>query len=234
VLTTPAGAYMTAANCLGRDFYAAEFAAFCASVGLPVELHRRLWEYAFAACHLGARGALGAAKRGLAISSAEDPLPELFEAKGCEIERVAPGENPAEGRRFDFLWSIGATLTGAPESARRRVVDLVDSRLKDGGVAVFTGELNLSDYSRPELSEGPFTRNDIDEIVRALNGRGHGVAPLPFELGLTAVDAFVDVPPYTSGVHLKVLQRRSLVTCFGLIVVAGQDNSHEAMTAGAA
>ena len=213
VLTAPAGLYMTSANCLARDFYAAEFASFCAKLGRAVELHRRLWEYAFVAHHLQALGALGPGRTGYAASDADDPLPAYFAERGCEIDRLAAG-------RYNFLWSVNAVLANGPGG----VLDLIETRLKPGGAAVLTGDLNLSAFERRSGAETPscLTRAEIEVLAQALSARGHKVTPLPFELGLTSLDAVVELPPYESGVHLKILQRGAVVTCFGLAIVAGR------------
>ncbi len=222
VLTPPAGQYMTSANCLARDFYAAEFAAFCESIERPPALHRRQWEYAFAAHHLIQRGVLGAGKRGLAITTPDDPLVELFSAQGYQIELHS--DEILVDRRYDFLWSISSVLSEPQTQVRQRILEIVERKLVRGGVAVFTGEFNISAYARASVSETDktFTRADVEELAQALALRGHKLAPLPFELGLTALDALVDMPPYASGVHLKIVQDRSVVTCFGMVVVRGE------------
>ena len=221
VLTAPAGLYMTSANCLGRDFYAAEYADFCKSIGKPIELHRRTWEYAFVAQHLEQRGVLVAGSRGLAIGAADDPLPRLFGARGCQI--ALSSEDGLVDRRFDFLWSISATMNGSETSVRRSVLDLIERQLKRGGVAVFTGDFNISSYepmSSTQTSRA-CSRADVEQLVQFLEERGHSAAHLPFELGLTTLDMLVDMPPFASGAHLKIMQNGSVVTCCGLVVVRG-------------
>ena len=219
VLTAPAGAYMTAANCLARDFYAEEFAAYCASVGQSPLLHRRMWEYAFVAHHLAASGRRGAGATGLAISAPDDPLPALFAADGGKIEHVGAMSELPTGWRYDFLWSVGATLRGPRSQAVQEAVDLVERRLNDGGVAVFTDELNIRAYARNADDAGPFARADVEALREVLLRRGHSVAPLPFELSLTLLDSLVDLPPFSSGVNLKALKGGAVVSSFGMVVV---------------
>ena len=222
VLTTPPGQYMTAANCLARDFYAAEYMAFCASIGRAPALHRREWEYAFAAHHLMARGFPRAGARGLAISTRADPLIELFTAQGHQIELHS--DDIVVDRRYDFLWSVAAVLNDTQARARRRIIECVEKKLVRGGLAVFTGDFNISAYARADVSQNDkaFRRADIEDLAQALAQRGHKLAPLPFELGLTTLDALVDMPPYASGVHLKIIQDGAAVTCFGMVIVRGE------------
>ena len=219
VLNTPAGAYMTSANCLARDFYANEFTAFCKSIAHPRQAHRRMWEYAFIAHHLQTRGMVGADRRALALSPPEDPLPGLFAESGCQVDHLRDTTALPGGVRYDLIWSVGAAFPGSQAQAIADAVALVGERLADGGVAVFTADFNLSVYALAGNDGSAFTRDAVERLVETLSQQGHHVAPLPFELGLTALDSIVDLPPYSSGAHLKILQDGFAVTSFGLVVV---------------
>jgi glycosyltransferase involved in cell wall biosynthesis len=222
VLRAPEGLYMTAANCLARDFYCEQFTTFCSRAQVTPNLHRRIWEYAFVARRLEVAKALGPGRRGLAISLPDDPLPALFEAAGCVIDRASDiGDGPESTSRYDFLWSIDTSLRGPPSRVIEGVVNLVERKLKEGGTAIFTDDLNLTAYERGGDESEALARADIEQMKATLSHRGHKVEPLPFELGLTALDTLVELPPFTSGVHLKILQNGFAIGTFGLAVSRG-------------
>jgi hypothetical protein len=79
------GDYMSSANCLTRDFYHHDFAAFCQSIALSARLHRKLWEFAFIWHHLCAEGAIRSRARGLGFGVGKECLPSLFAKHDCQI-----------------------------------------------------------------------------------------------------------------------------------------------------
>jgi hypothetical protein len=88
------GDYMQSANCLARDFYHRDFAAFCQSIGLKAHLHRKLWEFGFVWHHLCTEGAIEPGARGAGFGVGREPLPSLLAKHGCEILATdAPPEN---------------------------------------------------------------------------------------------------------------------------------------------
>ena len=93
--------------------------------------------------------------------------------------------------------------------------------LKPGGIAVHTTEFNLT-HEDETIEEGMtviFRRRDIDELVRSLEAAGHHVEPVSYLLGQTKDDQVVDIFPYTSIPHLKLLLfDRYVSTSVALIV----------------
>jgi hypothetical protein len=79
------GDYMRSANCLTRDFYHRDFAAFCQLMAQSVCLHRKLWEFAFIWHHLCAEGAIRSGARGLGFGVGKEQLPSLFAKHECRI-----------------------------------------------------------------------------------------------------------------------------------------------------
>jgi hypothetical protein len=79
------GDYMRSANCLARDFYHRDFAAFCRSIGVSAHLHRKLWEFGFIWHHLCAEGAIRPGARGVGFGVGKERLPSLLAKHGCEV-----------------------------------------------------------------------------------------------------------------------------------------------------
>ena len=79
------GDYMQSANCLARDFYHRNFAAFCQSMGLPTYLNRKFWEFAFIWHHLCAEGAMKPGACGVGFGVGRERFPSLFAKNGCKI-----------------------------------------------------------------------------------------------------------------------------------------------------
>jgi hypothetical protein len=79
------GDYMQSANCLARDFYHREFAAFCHSMALPVYLNRKFWEFGFIWHHLCAAGAIKPGACGVGFGVGRERFPSLFARHGCKI-----------------------------------------------------------------------------------------------------------------------------------------------------
>jgi hypothetical protein len=79
------GDYMRSANCLARDFYHRDFAAFCCSMALPAYLNRKFWEFAFIWHHLFSEGAIKAGARGVGFGVGRERFPSLFASHGCKI-----------------------------------------------------------------------------------------------------------------------------------------------------
>jgi hypothetical protein len=77
--------YMQSANCVAADFFAPAFADFCKAIAKPVALHRKLWEFAFIAHHLAAKGVLREGSRGVGFGVGTEPLPALFASLGCKV-----------------------------------------------------------------------------------------------------------------------------------------------------
>ena len=92
------GDYMASANCLARDFYHRDFAAFCDLAALPVQLHRKLWEFAFIWHHLCAEGVIRPGARGVGFGVGRERFPSLFAKYGCKVLATdAPPDRNSDG-----------------------------------------------------------------------------------------------------------------------------------------
>lgn len=80
-----AGNYMSSANCLASDFFHPRFAEFCVAYKHRVQLHRKLWEWAFIYHHLNDAGVLADGKRGLGFGVGQERLPAFFASKGATV-----------------------------------------------------------------------------------------------------------------------------------------------------
>jgi hypothetical protein len=137
-------------------------------------------------------------------------------------------------RDFDGIWSCSVlNELQSTEAAAEAVIGAMDT-LKPGGVAVHTTEFAFAD-DHPTQSPGAlfFTRKFFQSLTDGLNGRGHSVAPLSFDLGRDALDGYVDLEPFVvegaeayedlwrEGLgcpHLKVMSGGVLTTSFAFVV----------------
>jgi hypothetical protein len=160
----------------------------------------------------------------------EADFDERVEVSDVDIRRL---DDPTL-RGFDGLWSCSvlSALTST-EAAAEAAINAMDT-LKPGGVAVHTAEFAFADDA-PRQTPGSlfFPRKFFETLADGLNGRGHSVAPLSFDLGRHALDGYVDLEPYVAegaeafedlwreglgGPHLKVISAGVLTTSFALIV----------------
>jgi hypothetical protein len=139
-------------------------------------------------------------------------------------------------RGFDACWSCGVVndMTTMDE-AFDTLIGAMDV-LKPGGVAAHTFDFAFADdpgYAAPNALI--FPRRFLERLEEGLNGRGHKVSPLSFDLGAHPLDGYVDLPPFevggadawralwTEGLgapHLKLRSGEVLKTSFVLIVHA--------------
>ncbi len=131
---------------------------------------------------------------------------------------------PADFRDFDFTWS--ACCLEHLGSIRNGLAFIENSlaTLRPGGTAVHTTELNCSSDDET-LESGAtvlFRQRDIRDLCARLRAEGHEVE-LNFNLGDQPLDAYVDVPPYTSDRHLKLQIAQYTSTSFGLIIRKGSE-----------
>jgi len=121
------GPYMQSANCQARDFYHRDFAALCHAIGVPVGLHRKLWEFAFIWHHLRAEGAIRQGARGVGFGVGKEPLPSLFAKHGCVV--LATDAPPdigatgwtATGQHSSSLEELGYSSIVLPEIFKENV-----------------------------------------------------------------------------------------------------------------
>lgn len=71
--------------CTQAQMETAAYAARCAELRLPLELHRKQWEFAYIAQALDERSALVPGARGLGFAVGQEPLPAYFASRGCSI-----------------------------------------------------------------------------------------------------------------------------------------------------
>ena len=136
-------------------------------------------------------------------------------------QHVDMNEIPMDLRDFDFTWS---SCSFEHCGSIRQGLNFMKNQmkcLKPGGIAVHTTEFNLT-HEDETIEEGMtviFRRRDIDELVRSLEAAGHHVEPVSYLLGQTKDDQVVDIFPYTSIPHLKLLLfDRYVSTSVALIV----------------
>jgi hypothetical protein len=95
--------------------------------------------------------------------------------------------------------------------------------LAPGGLAVHTTEFNLtsnlSTLESPLLSV--YRRYDIDGLAERLAREGHRVPRRNLNPGTGQVDRYVDLPPYNSMPHLRLMLDRYATTSIGLYAARG-------------
>jgi hypothetical protein len=190
----------------------------------------------------------------LGVSVVATDLPEEAERDRVLNPAFVPGEafdarvevsnldmrrlDDATLRGFDGCWSCSVinTLSTADE-AFDTLIGAMDV-LRPGGVAVHTTDFAFADdvafCPRGELA---FTRSFFERVADGLNGRGHTVSALSFDLGGHPLDGYVDLEPYEvdgaeawrnlwaegrGAPHLKLRHVDLLKTSFVLIVRARQ------------
>ncbi len=139
-------------------------------------------------------------------------------------------------RGFDICWSANlVNLMQSEIDAADVIIHAMDT-LRPGGLAVHTADFAFAD-DRPMPHAGALTlpRPFFERLADGLNGRGHQVQALSFDLGDHPLDAYVDLPPFTvdgseayagqwaegmGAPHLKVLNGDVLTTSFLLVVRA--------------
>lgn len=148
--------------------------------------------------------------------------PELF-ASNVRFRSVDMRKIPDDLTSFDFVWSSCAL---EHLGSLRYGMDFVKDALKclrPGGIAVHTTEFNVESDTKT-LESGHdviFRRRDFEELARELRDSGHSIQPFDFDTGDTEADRYVDEPPYTGEIHLKLRIGDFASTSFGLIVQRG-------------
>lgn len=140
-----------------------------------------------------------------------------------EFQAIDMTKIPGSLVGYDFTWSscalehLGSIADGL--DFIERSIDC----LSPGGIAVHTTELNLLSNNKTMDHEGTvlFRRRDFEEIAARLILQGHKVAKLNFQTGNTPFDDHVDVPPYSSNDHFKLVMSQYLTTSFGIVIEKG-------------
>jgi hypothetical protein len=139
-------------------------------------------------------------------------------------------------RGFDACWSCGvANEMANMDEAFDTLIGAMDV-LRPGGVAVHTLDFAFADdLGRAARGDLTFPRRFLERLQDALDGRGHSVAPLSFDLGAHPLDGYVDQEPFEvdgaeawralwaenlGAPHLKLKMGEALKTSFAVIVRA--------------
>ena len=130
---------------------------------------------------------------------------------------------PDDLRGFDFVWSSCAFEHLGSIAHGLRFVRNAMACLAPGGLAVHTTEFNLtsnlSTLESPLLSV--YRRYDIDGLAERLAREGHRVPRRNLNPGTGQVDRYVDLPPYNSMPHLRLMLDRYATTSIGLYAARG-------------
>jgi hypothetical protein len=146
--------------------------------------------------------------------------PEQFE-KLVKFKPLNMNDIPADlNEKFDFNWSAcSLEHIGGREKSMNFLIDNLKT-LKSGGIAIHTSELNLSSDTDTCLDPNCFLfrKRDLESTIATLRGLGHYVFPMNFKIGSYLEDNFIDVPPYSNTLHLRLVVGGFVTTSFGLIV----------------
>jgi hypothetical protein len=130
---------------------------------------------------------------------------------------------PSDLRDYDFCWSACALEhTGSIDLGLDFIENSLDT-LKPGGVALHTTEFNLTSNDNTVETGGTvlFRNQDIRLLARLLARKGHTLLPLTLYTGATAVDRYIDVPPYSGDLHLRLNIEGFDSTSIGLAIIKG-------------
>jgi hypothetical protein len=140
--------------------------------------------------------------------------------KYCDMKNIPEGL-----KGYDFIWSSCAfEHLGSLQTGIDFVLNSIESTLKVGGVACHTTEINLSsDLETVDTGKNLlYRKHDIERLCRTLEERGHYVKPLRIIPGDLPPDYFVDVPPYSNNLHLKLLFGGFVTTSLGITARRGR------------
>lgn len=143
--------------------------------------------------------------------------PDLFEEK-VTFAFADMNAIPDDIGTFDFIWSACALEHLGSIDAGKAFVLNSAALLKPGGMIVHTTEYNCSSNQATVALGGTvlFRRRDFEYMGRELGKMGLEVT-FTFDVGDDPLDNYIDVPPYTSDVHLKLRLRNFATTSFGVI-----------------
>lgn len=138
----------------------------------------------------------------------------------ADMNAVSTGLND-----FDFVWSSCCLEhLGSLKHGLDFIENTVEKNLKVGGVACHTTELNVSsDHDTVEAGATVlYRRRDLMAFAERLRSRGHSVEPIVFAPESHVLDQYVDVPPFSSHGHLKLLLEGYASTSIGIVVRRGK------------
>ncbi|WP_310428850.1 methyltransferase domain-containing protein [Chamaesiphon sp. VAR_48_metabat_135_sub] len=122
--------------------------------------------------------------------------------------------------KFDFIWSSCALEhLGSLKHGMDFILNS-SQYLNPGGIAVHTTEYNLSsnDLTIESNETSIYRKCDIEELVKELSIENFDVDPVNFYTGDRVEDGFIDIPPYSSDIHLKLLMSGAVTTSLGLVI----------------
>ena len=127
---------------------------------------------------------------------------------------------PADLRGFDFCWSAcSLEHLGSLDKGFDFIMASVDC-LKPGGTAVHTTEFNVfSDDATVASGETVlYRRQDLERLRERVAAAGHTIGTIDYDPGTRLLDRFIDVPPYGTEPHLKLLLMKFVTTSVGLVI----------------
>lgn len=144
--------------------------------------------------------------------------PETF-ARLVRFEHADMRAIPDHFRDYDVVWSACAfehlgTLRAGADFVIRSL-----KALKPGGLAVHTTEHNLDDRWRTRRRGATvlYRRRDLQRILDRAAAAGFG-STVNWGQGTSPVDDHLDLPPYESDPHIRLLFRGYRMTSFGLVL----------------
>ncbi len=143
--------------------------------------------------------------------------PDQFAAL-VRFETVDMHSIPASLRDYDFTWSACALEhLGSVASGQDFILQSLRT-LRPGGVAVHTTEFNVDDEGETldNTSTVLFRRRDLESILKEATAFGYRCR-VNWSTGAGPLDAYVDLPPYSSDRHLKLQIAAYVTTSIGLI-----------------
>ncbi len=152
------------------------------------------------------------------LNQSEICPPDLFEQR-VQLAYVDMNAISADLVDFDFNWSACCLEHLGSISNGLAFIENSLRTLKVGGWAVHTTEYNLSSEHDTLDHAGTviFRHKDIVGFIELMRNKGHYVEPLVLHRGFSA-DNFVDLPPYRTEPHLRLLLESYVSTSIGLII----------------
>jgi len=138
----------------------------------------------------------------------------LVELRVVDMNRI-----PDDLRGYDFTWSACALEHLGSLSHGLAFIEASLATLRPGGIAVHTTEFNCSSNHETLETQGLsiYRERDIVDLARRLKRQGHQIT-LNLHRGDLPLDRHIDVPPYSSEKHLKLMVEGYVTTSIGLLI----------------
>lgn len=141
---------------------------------------------------------------------------ELVELRVVDMNNIHPGLFG----EYDFVWSTcSLEHLGSLEAGLEFVKNSVKC-LKPGGIAVHTTEFNLSSKNKT-IRTGPiviYRQKDWLQLALDLTLMGYEVSEINLHPGSSPLDQIVDLPPYKSEPHIRLMIYDYVSTSAGIII----------------